>query len=387
MITAEQLRAKAANQYRPVIKSLIRGENPFPLPVRYARPRPTAPMAELREAIDAIRSQSREALTRGGYTIEWRTVDTRRYGINDIPGDLSFASADDFFGYLGCEEKARQVLENAARLTEAHPEAREWAAGNLRFLEKPPEFRDYLLKAVAYFRENPFPNVFARELPVAIPTKFIEENGGAIESLLRAVAPNCLRTDGTSVEERLGLKTAASLIEIRLLDRETPAALPFSHFTAAPEELAATIFADFDRVVIVENRTPFLTLPPLPQTIALLGQGYALHRLARLPWLRKKRLFYWGDLDVEGFEILAGLRSLFSSVDSLLMTPETLRQFNGHTIPGSGKTSLATHARPHLTETEGTLAESLATENRRLEQEKIPHPIACAALREAMGPC
>ncbi len=382
MITVEQLRAKAENQYRSVIKSLIRGENPFPLAIRYQRPRSTAPMSDLKNAIAAIRSQSREALTRGGYTIEWRTVDTRRYGLNDIPAELSFASADDFFGYLGCEEKVRRILENAARLTQAHPESREWAAGNLRHMEKPPEFRNYLLRAVAYFRENPFPGVFARELPVEIPTKFIEENGGAIESLLRVVAPDSLSAEGTSVEERLGLKTPASLIEIRLLDREAPGMVPFSHFTASPEELTATTFAGFDRVVIVENRTTFLTLPPLPKTIGLLGQGYALHRLARLPWLREKRLFYWGDLDVEGFEILAGLRSLFLSVDSILMDPETLQQFDGHTIPGSGKATLAEHARPHLTETERALAESLATENRRLEQEKIPHPTACENLTE-----
>lgn len=380
MITAEKLRTKAENQYRPVLKALVRGEDPFPLPVPYGRLRTTAPIGELREAIAAIRSQSQESLKRGGYTVEWTEVDLRRYGRNQFPGALSFATADDFFGYLDKPAEARQILANARRLTEEFPGTREWAARNLRALEKSAEFWENLVRTVRFFAARPFPGVFARELPVAIPTKFIEENGGVIESLLAVVAPASLRTEGSSVEERLGLKTAASLVEVRLLDRDQMGVLPFSHFTAAVEELASPIFAAFERVVIVENRTTFLTLPPLPRTLALLGQGFALHRFAPLAWLREKRLLYWGDLDVEGFEILAGLRSRFPHVEPVLMDRRVFEQVRTEAVPGSGKKQLAESARPNLTPVEVALVEELAAGNLRIEQEKIPQALVSSVL-------
>lgn len=371
MITAAELRRKAENQYRPVLKALILGEDPFPLPIRYGRLKLTAPIGELRSAIETIQSQSREILG-CGYAVEWRKVATQRYGENEVPGDLSVVSAEDLFRYLGREKEAAHRLANARRLSEEWPAARAWASGHFRYLDAPGSVIEYAIRIVRYLAENPFPGVFARELPVEMPTKFIEEHAGMLDSLMRAVAPGALRAEGETLEERLGLKTAESFIEVRLLDLEAAGDIPFSHFTASPEELTIDRFSKFESVVIVENRTTFLTLPPVPAALAILGQGYALHRLARLPWLARKRLFYWGDLDVEGFEILAGLRSLFGHVDSVLMDRETLARNRSFMVAGSGKGGIAPERRVNLTPAELSIADELGASNRRLEQEKIP---------------
>ncbi len=385
MISAAELRRKAENQYRPAVKALIRGENPFPLGIRYERLRLTGERRELVEAIGAIRSQSREVLG-CGYSVEWRTVETVRYGKNEVPGDIGFATAEDLFGYLGKTAEAERILGNARRLIGEWPGAADWCARNaFGYLGNSAEFFEFVARTVRFFQENPFPERFARELPVEIPTKFIEENSGLLGSLIAAVAPESLRAEGETLEERLGLKTARSFVEVRLLDPEAAPELVFRHFTADPEELREERVAGFSAVVVVENRVPFLTLPEIPGALAIWGGGFALHRLGRLPWLGKKRLFYWGDLDVEGLEILAGLRGIFGHVEPVLMDRGTVERWRDFLVAGTGKKAVSAERRGQLTPEELELADWLAAGNRRLEQEKIPQKEAVGELRERMG--
>lgn len=371
MITVERLRKKAENRYSEVLRSLIRGENPFPILIPYARLRLTGSRTELIQAIEVIRSQSTEQL-RHGLTVGWTVVDTQRFGRNKVPGDLTFATSNDFFGYLGKTAEANLTILNARRLIFEWSQAEEWCVRNLRYLTHVESFYDQVVHVVQFFVENPFPERFVRELPLRVSTKFIEENSGLLGSFISCVAPEVLR-EGEKLEEKLGLKTAASFFEIRVLDARNPSKLIFRHFMATAEELKGFHFSVFHTVVVVENRTTFLTLPQMSGALAILGQGYALHRLQSLPWLADKHLIYWGDLDVEGFEILAGLRKLFGHVEPILMEEETWARYAlGLAVNGSGKVGVAVERRSQLTPAELALATRLGASNQRLEQEKIP---------------
>ena len=77
-------------------------------------------------------------------------------------------------------------------------------------------------------------------------------------------------------------------------------------------------------VFIVENKVNLLTFPPVRSAIAMGGLGNGIIDLAYVPWLSNRSIWYWGDLDVEGFEILSRLRIRFPQTRSFLMDDSTL---------------------------------------------------------------
>ena len=117
----------------------------------------------------------------------------------------------------------------------------------------------------------------------------------------------------------------------------------------------------------------FLTLPALPNSIALFGKGYALSSLKAAKWLLSYPIFYWGDMDVDGFKILSQLRSYFPQVRSIMMDMETYQAFQEFAV--SIETPI-TEPPAYLTESEKTLYIYLVSHQQRLEQERITQEYA-----------
>jgi len=49
--------------------------------------------------------------------------------------------------------------------------------------------------------------------------------------------------------------------------------------------------------------------------------------MSNIHWLSDKNIYYWGDMDIHGFQILSQLRSYFPHVRSIMMDMETYRTF------------------------------------------------------------
>lgn len=81
---------------------------------------------------------------------------------------------------------------------------------------------------------------------------------------------------------------------------------------------------DLARVFVTENETNFLAFPPVEKAIVIFGAGYGWEALARAAWLQRCPIHYWGDIDTNGFAILAQLRARFAHVESMLMDRATL---------------------------------------------------------------
>jgi hypothetical protein len=136
------------------------------------------------------------------------------------------------------------------------------------------------------------------------------------------------------------------------------------------------------RVLIVENKFTFLSLPKLPEVLAIWGAGGALQLLAGADWLEKRDLYYWGDLDVAGFHLLNRLRHAFGHVTSVMMDEETVQQFRG-----TGIACLAppTDETDRLSNAERATCVMLRTQALRLEQEKFAHAWTVAQLQRTIG--
>jgi len=121
----------------------------------------------------------------------------------------------------------------------------------------------------------------------------------------------------------------------------------------------------------VENKTTLyttLTLPKMEKTIAIFGSGYSVFLLKNVEWFKTLELLYWGDVDVQGFEILSQFRASFPLTKSILMDQQTFDAFFEDDLGTPSEISISLN----LTTVEKKLYDLLKENNWRLEQEKIP---------------
>jgi hypothetical protein len=382
MLTPDEVRAKAARWWTSgeFLRAWLRGEDFF------AEPR-FIPQIGLVRPGDALRdlpkiSREQEALKVGskkvlgyGYQLTWERRADRQIGGNDFIVGIFFDTADDFLKFTRYDRDFRRFGRIVGLIERQLPALMPWVRQKpLRVLDVADDW-DGLLRVCAYFLENPRPNLYVRQLPVAVPTKFIQERNAILHELLTFLLPETVLTPGAKTfEERFGLRHKEEFVRFRMLDETLHLAglselsLPLSQFGRLP--LAGRV----ERVFIAENEMNVLTFPPVANALMLFGKGKNVTHLKPVTWLRAKPIFYWGDLDVEGFEFLSLLRSFHPNVTSLslLMDEATWARFASER--GRGPNSVR-QVPPLLTSEEERLFRHLKRSPVaacRLEQEKIP---------------
>ena len=202
-------------------------------------------------------------------------------------------------------------------------------------------------------------------------TKFIEENSTVLQSLLDYLIPDHIRNkDQKKPAERYFLQHDEPLIRVRILDEKLAIINSITDVSIRLSDFEKTNW-ECNRVFITENKMTFLTLPPLPSTIAIWsGGGFNVSYLKNAAWLKQKDLYYWGDIDEHGFQILHQIRSYYQHTHSLMMDLYTFNSFQDFAIPGERNQAERLGL---LTKEEADLYEFLksAPGRNRLEQEKI----------------
>lgn len=317
-----------------------------------------------------------------GYVIEWQERNSRHHGRNLFPDRVVFESQLDFLRLIGKQREFAEFASAVERIRSRLPELESWLLANRTLLLRHLHVVDGLLDVVDYFRQHPRPNVFAREIPLSVDTKFIEQNSGILEQWLDRVLPSeTIRADERHFERRFGLRYAEPQFLLRFLDPALPRffGIPWRECSVSLHALAESPI-EATTVIIVENKVNLLTFPAVPSAIAIGGLGNGIVDLAYVKWLSNRSLWYWGDLDVEGFEILSRLRIRFPQTRSFLMDDTAVLRW---------KDSLAIFgtARPRevpalLTEPETTAFCFCLAHNVRIEQERIPQAAVVEAVSE-----
>lgn len=230
-----------------------------------------------------------------------------------------------------------------------------------------PEDFSRLFRVLEWLRVHPASGLYIRQLPIGgVDTKWVQKYRPLVTRLHEAA------TGGSG----LGLADKPDLVRVRFLD---PALAPggLADLAAPVTELAAMDLSP-EVVYVFENLESVLAMPPLPGAVVVHGSGYAVDRLARIPWIRDHGVVYWGDLDSHGFGILNRLRAQNIAVVTVLMDVATLEAFKdlwGH------EPKPAVGFMQHLLPEELAVVEQLAVRgNVRLEQERIDWMTAMAVL-------
>lgn len=371
MISPDQIKVKAQRKYSSFLQSLIE-EVPFSrIEIRGDKSYTKSSLPDFEKEILLLISQSKEK--KGyGYTLEFQKVKTKYVGTQDLPTTIYFDGERDFLKYLGKEKEVELFKQDYLSILSTFPELKDSMVKNPAKIITNQGHWEGILKVCSYFKKTPQPNLYIRELPIQLHTKFIERNQSIIKDLLDVLISEYTNKDERQFEKRFNLKFSEPQVRFKILDKEISQnyfqglddiAIPISQFESLELPLA--------RVLVVENKTTLyttLTLPKMEKTIAIFGSGYNVCNLKKVNWLSNVELLYWGDIDVQGFEILSQFRGYFSNTKSILMNKGTFEKFfeNDAGVATSVSTLL------NLTEKEKTLYQLLKTNNWRLEQEKIP---------------
>lgn len=304
---------------------------------------------------------------------------THKLGQQSLPKRISIETEKDYLKLIKKEQEFLRFKADVEIVRREVPELNQWLCQNPLLVVENSESWHELLKVCQYFQRNPNPNLYIRELPIQVHTKFIEQNKDILRKLLETILPieQFPLVDGEKeyiFEKRFSLRYREPTIRLRILDRilKDRYNFPVSDISTPISEFRQ-IHLEPHRFFITENLLNFLTLPALDNSFALFGSGYAIQSLKSVTWLSHCSIFYWGDLDIDGFKILSQLRSHFSQTISIMMDIKTFETFQDFAVPVLGGSA---GALPYLTAEEQALYTHLSLHQKRLEQEHISQDYA-----------
>ncbi len=312
--------------------------------------------------------------------VQWRSIRDRVLGRIHLPAAAYLDTVDDVARLAGKTKQLEWFRQ--AVLTTPDRFRPFMAARPHRVLRIGAEW-PAVVAAAGWLADNPGSGLHPRQIPVdGVHTKVVERYRRDIA----AMTPD--QTGRTSSGQdwfaaRYGLAVKPQRVRMRFLDPALPGRPVYSDIEVPTAE-AARHPVQAERVLVVENEIPFLALPPIRSTVAVLGNGNAAPSLlAAIPWVAQTPIAYWGDIDTWGLVILDRVRATVAErapIASVLMDHDTLLDHRDAWVQEETPTATAV---PHLTEPERALYTDLLQgrlgHRVRLEQERLPiQALLCA---------
>lgn len=365
MITPTEIKKKAENKYTTYLQSIAEGVAFQPIVIAGDK-RPNNDTIKFEQELTELIKHSKEK--KGyGYFVEYQTIKTKQHGEQDIPTTIRFQTEDDYLKYINKEKDTAKFRKDLSNITCSFPELKDWVH---KYPNKVIE-NDWesLLKVCKYFKNTPKPHLYIRELPINVHTKFIERNKSIIKELLDIIIADYVNVEEKQFEVRFNLKYDEPNVRFRVLDKSISQQL-FSGINdiSIPISQFQQLNLSISRVYIIENKMNMLTFPLMKDSIVIWGQGFGVDIIKNIEWMKTKRIYYWGDLDAHGFQILSEIRTHFRRIESFLMDRDTFDKFY------EGDKGKETNVEKDLclTKEENEMFKYLKENNLRLEQEKIP---------------
>ncbi len=338
--------------------------------------------SDIQKEFSLIAKES-EHLKKSNLELSFRSFEFKNIGRQTLPVTVTFANRARLLSLLDKQAEFNAFANVYEAVISRYP-----GLGVL-LLKKPNLIIQNLglwneLMAICdFFVTHPRPNIYIRELGIeGIDTKFVEKNKRVIDMLLSHILPDMNESSISfkeyGFEKKYHLKYPLPMIRFRILDKE----LALSGLTdlSITVEAFQNLSLDCENVFIVENKITTLSFPPVKKSIVIFGSGYGVQVLKDVAWLHSKHLYYWGDIDSDGFAILSQIRSCFPKVISLFMHEEAVRNFKHLSVKEQEKTTFKTLE--YLTPNEQKLFAKLQNSHFRLEQERINFTYILKKLKE-----
>lgn len=299
------------------------------------------------------------------FTIETKRIGGAAIGYATIPSHIKFTADRALWRFLGVEADVQKYGELLLAANK-HEQIILWAKKHpLKALDLADEWLK-LIAAYEWLEWNRDSGKYIREIDVPnIDTKFIEKHRATLAAIMQ------VSSAASKFVDNLGLGRNPVYLTMRFDPQSFGMPQNITEGSFVIDDIGQND-ADVARVLIVENEISFRSIKVPPKSVIIWGEGYAVSKISKLSWLRNVPVYYWGDIDTHGYQILHQARSHLPEIKSVLMDQETLLQSRdmwGY----ESKPSSATLR--NLTENEQNVYEALVTNrfgtNLRLEQERI----------------
>lgn len=365
--------------YIPYLKNVVLGHPFEPIVLRGGKTKP-ATTAELHQ-LTKIFQANEKMLHNKGWLIEWEEWTSKKLGRQQWPATIKIVTEDDYLHLIGKEKEVGRFKDQLRQLLNWKPPIRNWLAGKPQLVLQLQEIWPGICSVVDYLMTHPVNGHYLRSIPVGVHTKFIEQNKKIIYSILHHLQPERFPSLDIDFEDALFLEKKPFLFPVRWLDEELSDQLTAGmRYFSVPAAYLQKQTWPVDSVIIVENETNLFLLPSMRDTVAICSYGKALHLLKEIGFLHHARLYYWGDMDEQGFVMLNDIRGYYDHIVSLFMDDATLTYHQAElTIKDKTyKKKALSLLQPH----EHMAYERLIEQNQWLEQERMQQAYVQEQLRK-----
>jgi hypothetical protein len=371
-----------------LLASLLEDEPYFPKRLNFKKPT----SKELSDRFGEVRDWINQLRKVRHLRIEMKTVRHPVLGENRIPDSVWLEDLASAVNLLGKQRELQKFTELIEITRSLQPVLLDWVKKHPVKALLLADVWQNLLQVIAWINNNPRPGIYIREVDIpGMDSKFIESHRSILISLLDLVLPQqVINEQARGVAQfalRYGFRQKPLRVRLRILDPAirilpgedqdiTLTQRDFLKLGQHPE-----IQNSISKVFITENEINFLSFPVHQNSLVLFGAGYGFAALSAISWLDNCRIYYWGDIDTNGFAILDQLRGKLPEAQSLLMDEQTLLTHR-HAWGVEDKPRYSDLQR--LTVAENRLYKALCDnefgKNLRLEQEKISFNYLCQVL-------
>ena len=364
MLTTEAIKTKANNKYNSFLRALVEDINYFPLEIKGNKNFSTL---DYTQAFDLFQKLNDNSKAKKGYGYSFSYEKTNKIKITKV----YFETETDYLKFIKKETQTKTFKENIKILRRTLPISNQIIISNLsKILKWDVATCNNIALISSFIIKNPESNLYQRELPISVPTKFLEKNISTITSFIS----NFIELKNVDNKyQKLGLLDKSFIIKIRsksnfnISDKNNKYCCS-NDIIYLPPKAFEKFTHTAKRIFIVENETTFYNFPIQKDDLCLYSGGFSILSFKNNEYLKNSCLYYFGDLDEHGFAILSMFREKYNNVKSILMKMETLLFFKDFWIEGKTFTGSLLN----LTHDETITLKYIKENNIRLEQEKIP---------------
>ena len=316
-----------------------------------------------------------EKLKESKFPLVYKEFYFKALGKQILPTTVTFKNLNEYLESIDKLQEYKTFIMIYENIINYYPKLKELFYKKPFLILEYKDIWDKLLLVVDFFINNSHPNVYIRELSIKdIDTKFIENHKKIIDTLLSCIKETTPLNSlsNYAFEKKYHLKYPLATVRFRILDSKLYIH-GLSDISATSKEFA-TLKIECKKVFIVENKITFLSFFDMENSIIIFGGGYGLSALKECKWLQEKELYYWGDIDEDGFAILSQIRGYFPKIRSIFMDEKTIEKFKHLKVKHNVKKS--NRILDNLTKDENEVYKKLQNDfygkNFRLEQERIP---------------
>lgn len=369
LVEPDTVERRLRQRYNNSHKKWLSGEGSWPLELPLGIPTEH----QARENLNQVKVWQQHWLDwQGVGDIQWAERRWPGLGTQNLPERILINNPLQVAQWINEEQRWQTANQRYTQLTQQWPVLQQILLKYYNVLADYEKI-DYLrlFAVLKWFESNPESNLFIRQIPVeGIHSKWLLNRKAVLTEMLKIIRQ---LNDASDFYDITGLRREPSLIRFKLLDSKLRKRLGNLSDIAAPIEQIKKMQLPLKKVYIVENQQTGMAFEDIDDAMVFMGLGYAVEILKQIRWLNELPIYYWGDIDADGFAILNRIRSHFPQIKSILMDETTLlRHKNFWSEDEKGITEIAL---PMLTEKEQSLYKGLCN-NRwgtrlRLEQERI----------------